>query len=307
MLDTIPNVRPFATEALPRRGRHGAMPAGTLAGTAAGKGGASGAAACPADQIDRICALARTMLAADAVTVVLDGSVATPAPATTAPAARLSADLVGADGTCHGTLLALWTQPHEPGPSDVRILADFAALAGAAVDLWRQARQDTLTGAMTRGAFLDRLEQALSARRRSGTPLTVVMLDLDHFKRVNDGLGHAAGDAVLRAVASALRSGLRGGDDLGRLGGEEFALMLEGADGMAAAEIAERLRETLGSLSIPGYPGLHVTASFGVAEAGLGCDDADSLLAAADACLYASKRAGRDCVRVAQPPVRRVA
>ena len=131
---------------------------------------------------------------------------------------------------------------------------------------------------------------------RDGAPLAVVALDVDHFKRVNDAHGHAAGDAVLAAVAARAAEALRAGDLLARIGGEEFAALLPGATLEAAAEVAERVRARIGAAPVPaGEARLAVTVSAGVAALAP-AEDGAALLARADARLYAAKRAGRDRV-----------
>jgi diguanylate cyclase (GGDEF)-like protein len=123
----------------------------------------------------------------------------------------------------------------------------------------------------------------------------VVLADLDGFKDVNDAHGHAVGDAVLRAFAAVLRETLRESDVEGRWGGEEFLLLLPGADEEGAAQLAERVRVALAERGIPSAPELRVTASFGVAEYA-GETNTEELVAAADGALYRAKRAGKDRV-----------
>jgi diguanylate cyclase (GGDEF)-like protein len=162
--------------------------------------------------------------------------------------------------------------------------------------LARQAVTDPLTGLRNRRGFLAESATALARCARAGQEVAVVMIDLDRFKSINDVHGHAAGDAVLRATAEAVAAGLRAGDLPGRLGGEEFALLLPDADLDAAAATAERLRTALtAAVQHPG--GARVTASFGVAR--VGEEGLDAALAAADAALYRAKQGGRDRVVVA--------
>ncbi len=145
---------------------------------------------------------------------------------------------------------------------------------------------DALTGLPNRrawdGAIARHLDQARAQRRR----LTVALIDLDHFKRFNDERGHQAGDRLLKGAAGAWRSELRAGDVLARYGGEEFALVAPDCGVDDAVGLAERLRA-----AVPG----DATCSIGVAEWD-GHEDADALLARADAALYAAKRTGRDRV-----------
>jgi diguanylate cyclase len=164
--------------------------------------------------------------------------------------------------------------------------------------LERQARQDALTGLANRRAFDDALVTRVAEARENGTPLAVVTFDLDHFKSINDRYTHAAGDSVLRDAASVLRSHCRTSDLAARIGGEEFVLLLPGADRDAARTIAERVRAELAWRAFATLPpGVRVTLSAGVAvDTGRGC--ADDLLRAADAALYRAKGEGRDRVCV---------
>jgi diguanylate cyclase (GGDEF)-like protein len=159
----------------------------------------------------------------------------------------------------------------------------------------RQALVDGLTGLANRRAASDALHGETARAERLETPLSVVLADLDEFKEVNDVHGHAVGDEVLRIVAEVLRETLRESDVAGRWGGEEFLLLLPGADEEGAAQLAERVRAALAARGIPNVPGLRVTASFGVAEYA-GETNPEQLLEAADGALYRAKRGGKDRV-----------
>ena len=159
----------------------------------------------------------------------------------------------------------------------------------------RQALVDGLTGLANRRAASDALHAEAARAERLETQLSVVLADLDEFKEVNDLHGHAVGDEVMRVVAEVLRETLRESDVAGRWGGEEFLLLLPGADEEGAAQLAERVRVALAARSIPSVPGLRVTASFGVAEYA-GETNTEQLLEAADGALYRAKRAGKDRV-----------
>jgi len=187
-------------------------------------------------------------------------------------------------------------------PEEVRPLV--SALAGhvaVAVDnarlfaeMKRQATYDHLTGLAGRRHFSAELQREIDRARRSGRPLSMLMLDADHFKALNDSQGHLAGDAVLRMLAEVLREGTRSIDILGRLGGEEFGVLLPGANLDFAAVVAERLRETVESTKVPWKDTeIGVTVSIGVAywEPGLLPDD---LIEASDVALYAAKNQGRN-------------
>jgi diguanylate cyclase (GGDEF)-like protein len=159
---------------------------------------------------------------------------------------------------------------------------------------------DSLTGLLNRPAILERLEQELSRCRRTGSSLAAVMIDVDHFKHVNDTLGHAAGDVVLSGVADRLRTGVRAYDSVARFGGEEFLVALPDCTAEQAERVAERARKNLAQGPIPvGDRGLKVTASFGVAAtAQPEISDIASLLRAADLAMYRAKAGGRNRVAI---------
>ena len=161
---------------------------------------------------------------------------------------------------------------------------------------------DSLTGLANRRTAHVGLGAAVARARRASTPLTVITLDLDHFKTVNDRHGHPAGDAVLAAVGAALIAGVRDGDVPARVGGEEFVVLLPDTVEASALLVAERLRTVVSELDVPGVP-QKVTASLGVAHLDPWDLDASSLLQRADEALYAAKRLGRNRVVTAAPPV----
>jgi diguanylate cyclase (GGDEF)-like protein len=174
--------------------------------------------------------------------------------------------------------------------AQLRLLVD---LLGARSD----AAHDALTGLANRRAAAERLDAERRRALRRGEPLSVLLLDLDHFKRINDRWGHATGDRVLVAVAQVLREELRGIDLAVRHGGEEFLAVLPGTGAAQALEVAARLRERIARvrLSLPGAS-LGFTASIGAATL-LPGEGVANLVARADAALYAAKAAGRDrCV-----------
>ena len=164
----------------------------------------------------------------------------------------------------------------------------------------RKARTDPLTGLPNRRAFNELARVEIDRALRFGQPLALVAIDLDHFKSVNDGHGHAVGDAVLVDFASRVQAQLRVIDQLARIGGEEFVLLLPGTDAKGAYQVAERIRHLLNqrALSIPGGT-LRYTSSFGVAELEPHHPELDHWLARADAALYAAKGNGRNRVELA--------
>lgn len=164
------------------------------------------------------------------------------------------------------------------------------------------ARTDALTGILNRRAIVRRLDEELARAGREGQPLSIGMLDIDHFKRVNDAYGHAAGDEVLREVVRRASTVLRPYDVLGRFGGEEFLVIVTGADGPEALEILERVRVAVraGPIAFDEHE-LTVTVSLGGATSR--GEPADQLLVRADDALYAAKDQGRDRVLMAAAAV----
>jgi len=160
-----------------------------------------------------------------------------------------------------------------------------------------QARTDDLTKLANRRAFLEQGRGALDQARRYGRPLSLVMFDIDHFKKINDTRGHAAGDEVLRKVGTMVAGAARASDTAGRLGGEEFGVLLPETPLAEAALFAERLRVGISTLVI-GHEslGIRVSCSFGVSQAGAQTTSFDLLLGAADSALYQAKEGGRDRV-----------
>lgn len=159
---------------------------------------------------------------------------------------------------------------------------------------------DSLTGTLNRPAFYQHAEKEFARSKRYYRPLSVIMLDIDHFKQVNDQYGHRGGDQVLQIFAEACQEVIRSTDVMGRVGGEEFAMLLPDTPMMSAYNLAERLRERINKYPyLAGDMLIEVTASLGVAE--LHGDDTDfrALLQRADAALYAAKHAGRNRVKSA--------
>jgi diguanylate cyclase (GGDEF)-like protein len=179
--------------------------------------------------------------------------------------------------------------------AEVELVERFATMAALAYDSARQretlreeAKTDGLTGLLNHRGCQERLRGALA--QAGAAPVSVVVLDLDHFKRINDTHGHAEGDRALAAAAARLRTVVRDGDAVGRLGGEEFVLVLPGAGAEAAREAAERARAALAEIPVGSG---RLACSAGVATFPDDAGDAAALLACADAALYAAKDAGR--------------
>jgi diguanylate cyclase (GGDEF)-like protein len=153
---------------------------------------------------------------------------------------------------------------------------------------------DHLTGLANRRRFERQLEREVARTRRYGHPFCLLLLDVDHFKRVNDTYGHEGGDEALRRLGHVLQTGTRGVDTAARVGGEEFAVILTETDFAHGLEVAERLRQTVKETDIP--EASRVTISIGLAEFSESMREGRELYAAADAALYEAKRQGRDRV-----------
>ena len=241
------------------------------------------------------------------------------------PSVSRAVMLVGQAGWALANLSRVWTTAHLPEGVPVLDLsnATVAAYLGALVIMdvvcnigfvllitdrmhdWvlQLARTDHLTGALSRGALYTQATRDLQIARRQHTHTAAFIVDIDHFKTINDTHGHAAGDAVLRHVASHGQAVLRCTDLFGRYGGDEFVAILPETDLHTAAAIAERLRVAVGEpaptpCALPhGLP--VVTVSIGVATVAAGCEGIDELIAQADHALYTAKHAGRNRTRLA--------
>ncbi len=178
-----------------------------------------------------------------------------------------------------------------------RLEAKDAELQRVLAELREQAMTDPLTGLYNRRYFSDALNRELAKANRTGSPVSVIFMDLDLFKKVNDTWGHAAGDAVLKAIGALIRKGVRGSDIAARHGGEEFAMLMPQTSGAVVVQRAEALRREIESMEVP-YDGenLRVSASFGVAEGGAHTGSPADLMKAVDEALYAAKAAGRNQV-----------
>jgi diguanylate cyclase (GGDEF)-like protein len=197
--------------------------------------------------------------------------------------------------------LRLWCDPRKARPAKVELLDSLLPQLSAWVHralLDREAREDPLTGVPTRRHLERALAEAFARAWEGGGRLAVVLADLDHFKRINDSHGHAAGDRALVAVAETLETHRRTSDTCARYGGEEFALLVDGADGAAALQVAERLRRAVECLAVEAEgKAVPLTVSAGVAAfPELWASAPGELLALADEALYEAKRRGRNRV-----------
>ena len=184
-------------------------------------------------------------------------------------------------------------------PVDLKQLAAQIRIRGERARAMRSLMErDSLTGLLNHGRFHERVMAEVERSRRTGTTVTLVMLDLDHFKRVNDTYGHPAGDKVLRALSRALVARLRTIDVVGRYGGEEFGVLLLDTNAESGRRVIDEIRETFAKMVFESEVGeFSVTFSAGVATSGKG--DAAQLFFEADRSLYDAKRSGRNCVVLA--------
>lgn len=178
----------------------------------------------------------------------------------------------------------------------VGIVRDISERKKMEEELYWMSITDPLTNTYNRRFFMQMLEREIERTQRTGRSFSVIMLDLDHFKDVNDRFGHAAGDLVLRNLADMVKKRIRKTDILARWGGEEFIILLPETPGEAAASLAEELRRQLSSMTMPEVG--HVTASFGVAEY-YPSDTVDTVLIRADSMMYEAKASGRNCIKYA--------
>ncbi len=216
----------------------------------------------------------------------------------------LAVGLGGERGVVGAVVLARRTA--EPwSASSRRILQGAAIEATAALDRVEthrsaevRASTDALTGLPNRRYF-DEFCALLAGRRRSDDAVGILMVDIDHFKRINDRHGHDVGDAVLRAVGGAIAGAVRDGDVPARFGGEEFVVLLRKPSGRIAVDVAERVREAVGALDLRAIGPGSVSVSVGVAVQDAPEEAVTDLLSRADRALYRAKRAGRDRVEAA--------
>ncbi len=221
--------------------------------------------------------------------------------------AFMSVPLLGTEGVRGVISVCDPAKGHAFDRLDLRMLRGLAGVASLALDRIRAmdeandharvAAIDSLTGLFNRRHFYGRLEEEIERARRQLTPLTLLLLDVDRFKELNDRLGHLAGDAVLRVVGDVLRRSVRLFDVCTRFGGDEFAILMPGSGPESTRQIAERIREGVEDSRPAGGPwadDLRVTASIGIATfAGTTAED---LIARADQALYAAKREGKNRV-----------
>ncbi|WP_404480774.1 diguanylate cyclase [Novosphingobium sp. BL-52-GroH] len=204
--------------------------------------------------------------------------------------------LVTSDGYNVGALCAVDTKTREFTEGELDILRNLARIVVNEMELRQIAERDQLTGALTRRGFIEKANQEIARCHRYGRTASLVLIDVDHFKSVNDTWGHPAGDKVLRELAATLESVGRSADVLGRIGGEEFALLLPETGIIDALAAAERLRAAVEMRPIAVAPArtIAITASFGIATLDPAIATAEDWIARADGPLYQAKRTGRN-------------
>jgi diguanylate cyclase (GGDEF)-like protein len=208
----------------------------------------------------------------------------------------LGAPLITPDGYALGALCAIDFKPRQFSPAQELVLTSFSELVMSEFELRQVAAIDVLTGLATRRAFIEKIKELV----RKGSKASLIYVDLDRFKTINDTYGHPTGDDVLQAAAGAIMESCDARAYVGRLGGEELAIVLPGADDADAMDAAEHIRGAIERARIVRFPDLIFTASLGVASRLTGMDHL-AWLAAADAALYDAKNSGRNCVRCSVP------
>lgn len=178
------------------------------------------------------------------------------------------------------------------------VTAVLVVAGDLAQQLRTQMRHDPLTQVLNRRGLDEAAAQTIAIARRNRLPLALVVCDLDGFKALNDGHGHIAGDQALKCFAQLLTSAVRRGDVVGRMGGDEFGLLLMNTNAVAAAEVMERVRVEISHLSLPRFPDVWLRASFGVSELVAADTQLENLVERADAALYTAKKSGKNCISV---------
>ena len=209
----------------------------------------------------------------------------------------LGVPLTTPDGYNIGTLCAVDDEPRQFDRAQGEIMRKLADIVVEQFELQQIARQDALTGALTRRGFFAEVEREFLRAGRYERPSTLVVIDVDRFRALNDRYGHAAGDAVLISIADICLTNMRGSDIFGRIGGEEFALLLPETDAEEAREAAERIRRAVESTIVQvGGAEVRATVSLGVAPCPAASEGVSTWFSEADIALYEAKSFGRNRV-----------
>jgi diguanylate cyclase (GGDEF)-like protein len=199
------------------------------------------------------------------------------------------------DGFNIGTLCSMDTKTRQLSSEQVDIIQDFGQLVMDELELRLLANADSLTGAMSRRFFHAEAEREIARAQRDGTELSCALIDIDHFKTINDTYGHGVGDLVLQRVVATCKSELRASEYIGRLGGEEFAVMLPGTTRDSALEVAERIRKAIAAMVVEVSAGrIQLTVSIGLATRTVVESSIELLLQSADTAVYKAKASGRN-------------
>jgi diguanylate cyclase (GGDEF)-like protein len=214
----------------------------------------------------------------------------------------LGVPLTTPDGYNVGSVCASDTKPRAFDPTQIAIMQSLAKLVVEQLELRQIAKQDPMTDALTRRGFFAEVEKDFKRSRRYERPSALVVIDVDSFKAINDGYGHPAGDEVLVAISRICNQTLRQSDRFGRIGGDEFALLLPETNADEALQCAERIRAQIADLRVKsGSQTGAVSASFGVAPLAPDIGHPDQWFVEADIALYEAKRDGRNRSVVAKP------
>lgn len=193
-----------------------------------------------------------------------------------------------------GTLCVIGTEPREFSPEEAAALTGFGKLVVSQLELCQAANLDNLTHTMSRGAFLDQLDIAIKSFRQKGIGSTLAILDIDKFKELNDTYGHPVGDKVLQEFVSAILSTLRGDDLLGRLGGDEFGILLRGVTPATASVVLARVHDQVMAINLAKYPDIKVGMSLGYVAISDDVMSKEAWIQLADDALYQAKNNGRN-------------
>lgn len=210
----------------------------------------------------------------------------------------LGAPLRTPDGYQIGALCILGSETRRFSPEDREILRGFSEVVMSQMELRQLASRDSLTDTLTRRAFDQEAFEALALIRKKGIEAAMMIIDLDHFKATNDAYGHAVGDEVLKAVSATIETVVGPFGAIGRLGGEEFGVLIQPAGRAGILATAERLRSAVATILVPGHPHIRVTTSIGVGLATAEMASVEDWMKIADDALYAAKRGGRDRVLI---------
>lgn len=205
----------------------------------------------------------------------------------------MGAPLKTPDGQNIGSLCVIGTEPRTFSEAEADILQGFATLVVSQLELRQSANLDTLTHTMSRGAFFDQISAAIKAYRQQGVGSTLAILDVDRFKILNDSYGHPVGDKILQEFVNACSESIRDNDLVGRLGGDEFGILLRNVTPKAAKAILSRVHKKISQVALNSHPDIKISASIGYCAIKDEIDTRDFWIQLADEALYNAKKNGR--------------